>query len=161
MAEAEPETIKLDGREFVTVSQKITAAQDDYILVTLNDCGSAEILREIAGGKRSPEIGVHLLKTILRSGLTSQLLAGLLTEKGKKWIRREADRNAEIFAEITDNEEKIRMRQTVVGFVLGFFQLGEALSKTSPKSSNLNEKAPDISSAEAATSESSPELSVQ
>lgn len=161
MAEVEPETIKLDGREFVTVSQKITAAQDDYILVALNDCGAAEIIRGIAGGERSPEIGAHLLQTILRSGLTSQLLAGLLTEKGKKWTRLEADRNAELFAEITDNAEKVRMRQTVVGFVLGFFQLGEALSKTSPKSSNLNEKAPDISSEEVATSESSPELSAK
>ncbi len=161
MAEAEPEVIFLDGREFVTIAQNITAAQDDYILVQLNDSGAADVLREIAAGKRSEVIATRLLQTILRSGLTSNLLAGLLTEKGKKWTRRDADRNAERFAEITDNEEKVRMRKSVVGFVIGFFQLGEASSGTSPKSSNPSEEDPGISSEAPAISENSQELSAR
>jgi hypothetical protein len=153
------DTVLLDGREFSNVSQQITAAQNDYIYVQLNDCGASRLLKQVADGKRSDALAHELLLTILRSGMASQLLAGLLTEKGKKWTRIEADRNAAIFAEITDNEEKVRMRTGIVEFVFGFFLSGEVSSTTSPKSSNPNEKDPAITSAGVATSASSPESS--
>ena len=155
------ETVLLDGREFSNVSQNITAAQNDYIYVQLNDCGASRLLKQVADGKRSDPLAHELLLTILRSGMSSQVLASLLTEKGKKWTRIEADRNAAIFAEITDNEEIIRMRKVIVNFVSAFFQSGEVSSTTSPTSSSQNEKAPAMSSAGAAILASSPESSEQ
>lgn len=151
------ETIRLDDREFTLISGNVTAAQNDYILVYLNESGASDVLAPIAGTKKKPDerLGTVLLQTILKSGLQANVLAGLLTEKGKKWTRAEADRNAAIFADITDRKEQALMRTAMVGFVLGFFQSGEASSKTSPKSSNPSEQDPDTSSVEAPISENS------
>jgi hypothetical protein len=166
----EQEVIQLDGREFVGVTQGLTMAQNDFVLVLLDEIGSekprdpeekietaSDIVAKIARGDKSDGIAQRLLRKILKSGRASELLAGLLTEKGKKWTRREALRNAEIFAEIRDNGEQVVMRSAMVSFVFGFFRSGEASSTTSPKSSNPNEKDPGISNAEAAISASSQE----
>jgi hypothetical protein len=143
MAEAPIETIHLDGRDFFGVSQQVTAAQDDYILSWLGKAGATDILfRLAAGGEDSEQSAKNLLATILGSGYASKVLAGVLTEQGKKWRREDAERNAEIFADITANDEKVAMRTMLVRFVLGFFLLGEASSTTSPKSSSPNKKEP-------------------
>jgi hypothetical protein len=165
---ADNEVIRLDGRDFVSVDQGLTMAQNDYVLVLLEEIGSetpdsketaADIVAKIARGDKSTDIGQRLLRKILKSGRASEVLAGLLTEKGKRWTRREALRNAEIFAEIRNSAEQVVMRGVVVSFVIGFFQYGQASSATSPKSSPPNGEAPDISNAEVAISESSPESS--
>lgn len=149
------ETLKLDGRDFVGISQTLTANQDNYILAHLRLSGAMDVLADI-GGKRTPEKKAEeLLTQILLSGRTSYILAGCLTEAGKKWDRAEADRNAGVFAEITDQTEKTAMREAIVRFVIGFFQLGEPSSTSSPKSSNRRAKANRTSSAERATSETS------
>jgi hypothetical protein len=140
--------IELAGRKFQGVTQAVTAAQDDYITVVLNDSRAAELIEEVARGKKDQSAQV-LLQTILRSGHASKLLAGLLTEEGKKWSRLDADDNARIFSEITNTDEKVRMRTFMVGWVLAFFRSGEASSRTSPKSSNPNETVLDISNEEA------------
>jgi hypothetical protein len=68
------------------------------------------------------------------------ILAGCLTEVGKKWNLAEAERNAAVFSEITSEAEKIAMQQGVVHFVMGFFHLGELSSASSPNSSNPHAK---------------------
>ena len=167
---AEKEVIRLDGRDFVSVDQGLTMAQNDFVLVLLEEIGSespesketaADIVAKIARKDKSPDLGQRLLRTILKSGRASEVLAGLLTEKGKRWTRREALRNAEIFAEIRDNVAQVAMRGALVAFVIGFFQSGPASSTTSPKSSSPNEKVPGTTNGEVAISESSPGSSVQ
>ena len=154
------ESVKLDGREFSSVSQAITAAQDDYIVVYLNESGATMVLHEKATNDEQRKIKAQrLLQTILKSGLTNYILAGILTEKGKKWTRQEADANAIRFAEITDRKEQAFMRSAIVAFVIGFFRSGEASSTTSPKSSDRKNAAPDTSKEEVAISESSAESS--
>jgi hypothetical protein len=164
---ADKEVIRLDERDFVSVDQGLTMAQNDYVLVLLEEIGSEEgetaydIVARIARKDKSPNLGQRLLRTILKSGRASELLAGLLTEQGKRWTRREALRNAEIFAEIRDNVAQVAMRGALVSFVIGFFQFGPKSSQTSPKSSSPNEKVPGTTNGEVAISESSPGSSVQ
>lgn len=141
------ETYHLDGREFRGVSQALTANQDDYILAHLRLAGAVDILHEIDGKKRTQqERAEELLTAILLSGRTHHILAGCLTEDGKVWSRKEADANATRFANITDHDEKIHMRQSLIEFVIGFFSQGVLSSETSQKSSSRG-KAPRTKSA--------------
>lgn len=131
------ESIKLDGRTFLSISQALTANQDDYIYVQLRLAGAIEVLTGQDGKTRTQEQRAEDLLTILmQSGRNFHVLAGCLTEEGRVWTRADADRNAAQFAGITDIEEKRAMRTSIVEFVIGFFRLGEASSKTSPKSSS-------------------------
>lgn len=137
------ETYQLDGREFRGVSQALTANQDDYILAHLRLAGAVDILHEVDGIKRTQERRAEdLLTAILLSGRTHHILAGCLTEVGKVWNRKDADANAIRFSGLTEPEEKTRMRNSLVGFVIGFFSLGVLSSETSQRSSNRNAKAP-------------------
>jgi hypothetical protein len=150
-------SFKLDGREFRGVSQSLTAAQDDYLLAHLRRCGAVEALTDIDGVQRSQENRAELLLTqIMLSGETFRVLAGCLTEVGKKWSREEAERNAAAFMEITDREEKLRIRAALVNFVIGFFVSGAKSSETSQKSSPRKKKDRTTESAEPGTSETSP-----
>jgi hypothetical protein len=153
--------IRLDGRDFEGVSQRVTAAQDDYLLYWLGQSGAHDLLTRLASGKQSEKTAKDLLATMLGSGMVHHILAGVLTERGKKWRRDEAERNAEIFSDITDTDEKVAMRKCIVDFVIGFFRSGEVSSTTSPKSSNPTEADPDTESADQSISEVLPQSSVK
>jgi hypothetical protein len=151
----ETETITLDGRRFQGITQALTAAQDDWILVILRRSGTLDLLSKVPKNATDQERGERadeLVTTVLESGRNHHLLAGLLTEPGKKWTREEAERNAARFADITDAAEKLAMHKFLVQFIVGFFQSGEPSSMTSPNSSNPSATAPDTTSVEAATS---------
>jgi hypothetical protein len=142
------ESIKLDGRTFTSISQALTANQDDYIYVQLRLAGAVEVLTDQDGKTRTQEQRAEdLLTILLASGRNFHVLAGCLTEEGRAWSRAEADRNAARFSGITDMAEKAEMRTSIVRFVIGFFSLGEASSKTSPKSSTPTGKGPRTKSA--------------
>jgi hypothetical protein len=149
--------ITLDGREFRGIDHALTAAQDDYLMAHLRLAGAIEVLAEIGSeSKRTmQEKSEDLLTRILLSGRTPFILAGALTEIGKKWTREEANKNASIFAEITDQNEKLVMRSSIIGFVLGFFTSGGPSRTTSPESSSPNEKDHPTESAELETSATS------
>jgi hypothetical protein len=154
----ETETIILDGRTFQGITQALTAAQDDYVLVILRRSGALSLLSKVpnnATDQDRAERADELVTAVLESGRNHHLLAGLLTEPGKKWTRDEAERNAARFADITDAAEKIAMHKYLVQFIVGFFPSGEPSSMTSPNSSHPSETAPVTTSAEAATSAAS------
>lgn len=137
------EPITLDGRKFHSISQNLTANQDDYLLAHLRLAGAIEVLDDLDGVKRTNEKRAEdLLTRILLSGRTHHILAGCLTEEGKTWNRKDADANAERFASITETEEKLAMRKSIVEFVIGFFSSGEPSPGTSPKSSSQSERVP-------------------
>lgn len=150
------DTVKLDGREFQGITQALTANQDDFILGHLRLAGAIEVLGDLDKKRTPRKRAEDLLTNIMLSGRTHHILAGMLTEVGKKWNRADAESNAAKFAEITDGDEKLAMRSAIVRFVIGFFLLGERLSTSSPKSSSQNGKAPGTSSAGHATSGSLP-----
>jgi hypothetical protein len=135
------QTIKLDGREFAGVSQALSANQETYVQAHMRLAGVLEILEDLDGKKRSKERKAReLLTQLMLTGKVFNVMAGCLTEVGKKWSREEADRNAERFGEITDTVEKKALIDGIVMAVIGFFQFGEASSETSPKSSNRRAK---------------------
>jgi len=147
--------MKLDEREFESVSQQITAAQNDYLIAYLRVAGALELFQGL--DPKQTEIDVakvreQLLTKILLSGLKARILAGCLTEVGKKWSRLEADRNAERFDAIVDPEEQTTMTSGLVGVVIGFFPYAGSLSTSSPKSSNPSD-------ADQATKNAAPEIS--
>jgi hypothetical protein len=147
------DTITLDGRKFHGIRQSLTASQDDYILAYLRLSGAIEVMQDLDGVKRSVESRAEdLLTRILLSGHSAAILSGCLTEEGKEWVRKDAEINAKKFAAITDQNEKIAMQQSLVGFVLGFFQFGGKSSETSQKSSSRSETVPPTKSAAARTS---------
>lgn len=142
------ETITLDGRKFHSITQALTANQDDYILAHLRLAGAIEVLDDLDGVKRTKEQRAEdLLTRILLSGRKHHLLAGCLTEDGKTWNRKDADANAARFEAITELEEKLEMRKRIVEFVIGFFSLGEPSPGSSRKSSSQSEKVPRTKSA--------------
>jgi hypothetical protein len=147
------EPITLDGRRFHSITQQLTANQDDYILAHLRLAGALEVLSDLDGVKRTKEKRAEdLLTQILLSGRTHHILAGLLTEEGKTWSRAEADANAARFAGITDHAEKAAMRTSIVEFVIGFFSSGAPSSGNSPKSSRRSGRVPRTENAAPSTS---------
>lgn len=147
------EAITLDGRKFLSISQALTANQDDYLLGHLRLSGAIEVLQDLDGVKRTQEKRAEdLLTRILLSGETNYILAGCLTEEGKTWSRKEADANAKRFEAITDDAEKVARRDSIVSFVIGFFSSGGPSSEISPKSSSRSAKVPPTKSAAESTS---------
>ncbi len=137
------QTITIDNREFQGVTQELSAAQDDYLIGQLRLAGALELVAVPVKGQKDqaplPEDRAEALLTqILISGRAAQVLAGCLTEKGKRWTFEEAQRNAQIFAAVTDAAQKERMRTALIEFVLGFFLFATASVATSPRSSSLN-----------------------
>jgi hypothetical protein len=127
-------TIKLDGREFHGIT--LTTNQDDYIIGHLSLSGALEVLGDV-DEKRAPKKRYQdLLTRILLSGRKQHILAGMLTEVGKKWTRAEADRNAAAFAEITDEDEKTTIHAAILRFVLSFL---EGRKKASASAGNFKE----------------------
>lgn len=147
------ENIQLDGREFRAVEQDITAAQDDYILVQLRASGALEILGGMGDWKEAnvEEKSAALMTAVMDSGRKAKVLGGVLTEVGKKWNRKEADRNAEIFENITDVPQKVQMNHALVGFIVGFFSSGALSRKSSPSSSDQSETESNTKTAEVGT----------
>lgn len=143
------DTIKLDGREFVSIDHALTASQDDYILAHLRIAGVMDILSDADGksrtGKKRAE---ELLTQILLAGETQPILAGCLTEVGKKWNREEAERNTEKFRNISDKSEKAVMRTLIIRLVICFFGLGGTSRATSGKSSSPSGTVPPTENAE-------------
>lgn len=151
--------MKLDGREFEGVTQQVTAAQNDYLTLHLRLAGVTELFLEL--GVDTPEeklqpIREQFITRILMSGRKSAIIAGCLTEVGKKWTRAEADRNAELFDAITDQGEQLEMTRGLAGMVAGFFQSAGRSSTSSPKSSSPSDAVPPIESGAPEISATSP-----
>jgi hypothetical protein len=147
----EDETFKLDGRQFRGVAQDLSAAQDDYIVAHLRRAGAVEALTDSTtpDEKRAEQVLTH----IMLAGETFAVLAGCLTEVGKKWTRADAERNAARFAEITDRTEKLAMRAALIGFVIGFFEFGTKSSETSQRFSGPTAAGPSTKNAAPPTTE--------
>ena len=151
--------MQLDGREFEAIDQQITAAQNDYVTAYLRLAGAMDLLLGL--DPKSTDADVNKLRekflTQIRiAGLKSKVLAGCLTEKGKRWSRDEADRNAAIFDQITEPSEQATMTQGLVGVVLGFFPYAGRSSETSPKSSSPSDEVQSTENGAPAISATSP-----
>lgn len=153
-------TIKLDGREFAEIDQAMTSAQNDYIQGHLALAGVTDLLVEAHTKKNEDAVGDmrrEFITRILVSGEKSAIVAGCLTEVGKKWNRGDAEKNRERFDQITDPEESNSMTTELARLVIAFFLFGGTSSTTFPKSSNPNDAVPATENAALETSESSPQ----
>ena len=147
-------TLTLCGIEFDPPGQAVTSRQNNYLMGQLRLAGVIDVVATMKDADVEAKSS-ELLTRILVSGRAPEILAGLLTERGKKWNQQRADELAELFGDATDPEEQTTMRRSIVSFVIGFFRLGDRSSTTSLNSSNPNSEEPTIESAELATSETS------
>lgn len=130
------ERVKLGGKNFLGVSQSLPANQDEFIMAKIRRSGAMDVLVGLGVDSSSEARAQMLLTEIMDHGMTSAVLAGCLTEEGKKWNRADALANVELFDAITNEEEKTYMRRSLVRFVLGFFSSGGPSSESSRKSSS-------------------------
>ena len=154
MSETNDGTLHLCGLDFEPTGQAMTARQDAYLMGQLRLAGVIDVLATMRDADVEAKSS-ELLTRILVSGRAPEILAGLLTEPGKKWNQKRADELAELFGDATDREDKDLMRKSIVAFVLGFFLSGDRSSTTSPNSSTPNNEEPTTGSAEVAISETS------
>ena len=133
----ELQILTIDGRRFQGVTQELSAAQDDYLIGQLRSAGALDVFLAAAEDPNDDRAEL-LLTQLMVSGRSAQVLAGCLTEVGKRWTIEEAQRNAERFASTTKPEDKTAMRTAILGFVLGFFQYALQSEVTSQKSSGPN-----------------------
>jgi hypothetical protein len=98
-----------DGENFTGAVHAIGAAQEDYILMHLRLCGATKVLDGQQRPDQSHERAWAFSDCILRGGRKFYILAGCLTEVGKRWNQVAADRNERIFGDITDDFEKATM----------------------------------------------------
>ena len=153
MQDPEDKIIRLCGREFSPIGQNVSARQDDYLMGHLRRAGVVDVILEMKDAE-AEEKSSELLTRILLSGRAPFILAGALTEAGKKWTHEDAERNAEAFAETNDPGDKATMRSSMVAFVLGFFPSAPRSSTSSPSSSTTADpEARPTESAEVGTSE--------
>ena len=82
------------GLDFELVGDAITTRQDDYLMAHLRRAGVMDVIATMKDAD-AEEKSSELLTRILTSGQKSEILAGLLTESGKKWNRKRADALAE------------------------------------------------------------------
>jgi len=144
------ETIKIDGREFHGITESMSARQDDFILTQLRQSGAMEVLAALPKNASTAERDAAsdaMFNKILESGRKYRLLAGLLTEQGKKWSHAQAEANAEHFAELSGTEDKLTMNRELMRLVVLFFRFGAESSTTSPNSSSQSDAAPSTGSA--------------
>jgi hypothetical protein len=136
-------TLKLDGRDFVGISQALTAAQDDYIIGHLRAAGARQPLAALLAATTEidkAEAGEALLTQIMISGRLHAVMAGVLTEVGKKWTFAEAERNTAVFRDLTDQDEKVALRQELMFFVANFIRFGGRSLPSSANSSSQHAK---------------------
>ncbi|HLW82551.1 MAG TPA: hypothetical protein VKS20_10985 [Candidatus Acidoferrales bacterium] len=134
MSEQGPEEekfLKLDGREFsVFFKASTSAAQDAYVLGHLRASGAIQVLADL--NVPAERVADEMLTRIMVGGETFHVLAGCLTEKDKKWSRKEADRNAAAFAELTDATDRATIQGAMIGLARGFFATGKVFRAGEP-----------------------------
>jgi hypothetical protein len=127
-------TIVIDGRKFPGILEKLSSAQCDYIHAHIRLAGSAAIVGDLDGVKRTPASLDELLTQILLRGEKTSILAGFLVEEGKVWTWAEADRNAARFDAITDPGEIRTMTTLLVDFMAHCFESGKVSAVNSRRS---------------------------
>lgn len=130
IVEKEPFVFVVEGRRFV--QEPTSMDQDNYIMKQSMQAGLDEAQLALAASGDDLERGVKLLLVkAYESGALFRLLAGILIEEGEEWTPQSADANADFFRKSRDPEAKRNLYPAMVGAIIGFFENGDGLSRTS------------------------------
>lgn len=124
----EPENLRFFGP-----AEQTTSRQDGWLIVQLEDAGIFALAN--GPGLSDEKAARAVMAQAHRSGLYHKILAGLFVEDGKKWTVKEAEANAEFFADVTDPDQKEILMASFVGALKGFFSKEESSSPPSKTSS--------------------------
>src|SRR5215213_860285 len=108
--------LALGGRYFQP-AEHTTARQDGWMQVQIADAG----LLAFMGKTLDETVARDLVIAVLRSGKREHLLAGALVEADVAWTPKNADENAEYFANLSDPEAKAALDDAFVPTLAGFF----------------------------------------
>lgn len=108
----------------------LTIEYDLYMQRVLENSGIRG-LAESAAGYSPEDLGNAALRRLLASGETYALLAGLVRPKDEPWSPRWAERTAEVFRGLTDQQDRTLLGQMLVEGLTAFFRVGPRSSLTS------------------------------
>lgn len=113
----------LGGRMFAP-TESLTGRQDGYMIVQATDAGVFDLLTKQASGSGSANeyaIAGDLIVAAHRSNKFYHVIAARLVEDGKKWTPKDADANAEYFADLSAVEDKSQLTAAFVEVLQDFF----------------------------------------
>jgi hypothetical protein len=119
----------LGGRTFAP-TETLTGRQDGWLIVQTQDIGLTDILKKRLSNASTDkdetdaadqEVARSLIVEAHRSGKYHHVIAGRLVEDGKKWNPKDAEANAEYFAELSDPADKSQLTTAFVEVLNGFF----------------------------------------
>ena len=125
-----------ENLRFFAPAEQTTSRQDGWLMVQLEDAGILSLADKSKSGDEPDEAGKRaVMVQAIRSGHFHKILAALFVEDGKTWNVKDAEANAEFFADVTDPAQKEALMSSFVGVLAGFFTKGESPSTPSATSS--------------------------
>jgi len=121
-----PRVYPLGGRWFA-VTETLTSRQDGYLIVQTQDIGLSAILAKrltVAGvdaDAADADVARELIVAAHRADKFHRIIAGRLVEDGKKWNPKDAEANADYFADLSAPEDKAHLAQAFTEVLAGFF----------------------------------------
>src|ERR1051326_4360447 len=97
----------LGGRTFAP-TEHLTGRQDGYLIEQTQALGTASIIKKY-GELSDTDVARMLIVEAYRTGKFYAVIAGRLVEDGKKWNPKDAETNADFFADLSDPEEKAQL----------------------------------------------------
>jgi hypothetical protein len=145
----------LGGRMF-SPTETLTARQDGWLMVQLSDTGLFDVLGKGLGTKDEQAIARELIVEAHRSGKYFHIIAGRVVEDEKKWTPKDAEANAEWFADLSTPDDKAQLTTAFVEVLSGFFTSAGASLVGSPTVSPTSNDALGTPNSDGVTSTSSP-----
>lgn len=140
-----PETQKevvIAGRTFIPAKAgNTTFDQDLYITAAIEDAGIDKVFTEVQNADQLTQMAKRMIVQAYKSGKLWDVLAGVLIEKNIPWSHEYAASTARFFSNLTRNEDKEALNETMAGVVVGFFA-SAANSFTISQKSSLSD--PDV-----------------
>jgi hypothetical protein len=148
----------LGGRSFAP-TETLTGRQDGWLIVQTQDIGLTAILgKRLSNESTDEDVARSLIVEAHRSGKYHHVIAGRLVEDGKKWNPKDAEANAEYFAELSDPADKSQLTTAFVEVLNGFFMtVAGSLTASATSPTTTTATAPAVPPpSDAASSTSSP-----
>lgn len=137
-------------------TEHLTSRQDGYLIVQAQDSGLFEILPKAANGTSAEVVAGELIVAAHRTGTFHKIIAGRLVADDAKWTAKDAEANAEFFADLSEPEDKAQLAAAFVEVLQDFF-LSAARSLTPSATSSPRAPSGATSSSSDADSSTSPQ----
>jgi hypothetical protein len=123
-----PRIYYLGGRTF-SLTEGLTGRQDGWMIVQTQDIGLDAIINrrlradgdKAAEGAADLEAARSFIVEAHRAGKYHSIIAGRVVEDGKKWTPKDAEANAEFFADLSEPADKMQLADLFATVLKDFF----------------------------------------